>query len=127
MMGGTTTAFDFAAMKRAMEQGDAATLVGLYADDAEMTVIDRDRPPSAPMTLAGRAAIEAFWRDVCGRAMTHSIGNEVVGSHRAAFVERCVYPDGCRVAAAMTLDLSGGRIIRHLTVQAWDAASPAQG
>jgi hypothetical protein len=29
--------------------------------------------------------------------------------------------------AALTLDLCGGRIVRHLTVQAWDAANPAAG
>ncbi|HYG89498.1 MAG TPA: nuclear transport factor 2 family protein [Azospirillum sp.] len=112
--------FDFDALKQAVEHSDADTLVRLYADDAEMVVIDRDRPPSAPMTLAGKDAIAAFWRDVCGRAMTHHIEREVVGPDRVSYVEECAYPDGCHVTAAMTLDLRDGRIARHLTVQAWD-------
>jgi ketosteroid isomerase-like protein len=110
-------------MKQALERSDVDTLIGLYADDAEMEIVDRDRPPSAPMRLVGRPAIEAFWRDVCAREMIHAVGEEVVGSGRAAFVERCAYPDGCHVVSAMTLELRDGRIRRHLTVQAWDEMS----
>lgn len=120
-----TASFDFADLKRALEQSDADTLARLYADDAEMVIVDRNRPPSSPMTLSGRDAIAAFWRDVCSREMTHRVGQEVVGTDRAAFVEECAYPDGCHVMSAMTLDLRGGRIARHLTVQAWDEVSCA--
>jgi ketosteroid isomerase-like protein len=116
-------AFDFAAMKRALERSDAETLAALYAEDAEMEIVDRNRPPSSPMRLIGRDAIAGFWRDVCLREMTHAVGEEVVGAARAAFVERCAYPDGCNVVSAMTLELRDGRIRRHLTVQAWDEVS----
>jgi hypothetical protein len=123
-MNTTTTRFDFAALRGAMEGSDAEALIGLYAEDAAMTIIDRAHPPSAPLRLTGRAAIGEFWRDVCGRAMTHSVGQEVIGERRVALVENCAYPDGCRVTAAMTLELDAdGRIARHLTVQAWDEAS----
>ena len=47
-------AFDFQVLKRALEESDATQLIGLYDDDAEMTIIDRDRPPSAPMRLGPR-------------------------------------------------------------------------
>jgi SnoaL-like domain len=125
-MSATTTraGFDFAALKRALERSDADTLIGLYGEDAEMTVVDRNRPPSAPMRLVGRPAIAEFWRDVCAREMTHAVGDEVVGAERLSFVERCAYPDGCLVMSAMTLELrDDGRIARHLTVQAWDEVS----
>ena len=115
-----TCGFDFAALRRALERSDAATLAALYAEDAEMTIVDRNRPPSAPMRLLGRPAIAGFWQDVCSREMTHAVGDEVVGPDRIAFVERCAYPDGCAVVSAMTLHLREGRIARHLTVQAWD-------
>jgi hypothetical protein len=92
-----------------------------------MTVVDFQHPPSAPVKVTGKAAIAAFWRDVCGRDMTHRVGHGVAGPDRISFVEECAYPDGCRVMAAMMLDLSGGRIARHLTVQAWDGASAATG
>jgi ketosteroid isomerase-like protein len=115
--------FDFAALRRALEESDADTLVALYDEDAEMEIIDRNRPPSAPLRLVGRPAIAAFWRDVCAREMTHAVGEAVAGDGRAAFVERCAYPDGCHVVSAMTLELRNGRIRRHLTVQAWDEVS----
>lgn len=127
MMGETraATAFNLKELKRALENGDSAALVSLYADDAEMTVVDFLHPPSAPVKVTGKAAIAAFWRDVCGRDMTHRVEHEVAGPNRISFVEECAYPDGCHVMAAMTLELSGGRIARHLTVQAWDGASTA--
>ena len=123
----TATGFDFARLKQALERSDAAALADLYAEAAEMTIIDRNRPPGAPMRLVGRPAISAFWQDVCARDMTHAVGDEVIGPDRAAFVERCAYPDGCHVVSAMTLDLRDGRIIRHLTVQAWDEVSCSTG
>lgn len=114
------TGFDFATLKSAMESSDGAALIGLYAEDAEMTVIDCNHPPTSPLTLRGKPAIAGFWSDVCGRTMTHDIDQEVITPDRVAFVETCAYPDGCRVMASMNLDLLGGRIVRHLTVQAWN-------
>ena len=118
-----TAAFDLAALTHALEVSDAASIVSFYDEDAEMEIIDRNRPPSAPMRLVGRPAIEAFWRDICAREMTHAVGGAIGDAHRAAFVERCAYPDGCHVVSAMTLELQDGRIRRHLTVQAWDDTS----
>jgi hypothetical protein len=42
MMGGTRTAttLEIKELKRALKQGDATTLGSLYAEDAEMTVMD---------------------------------------------------------------------------------------
>jgi hypothetical protein len=122
-----TAGFDFAALRQALERSDAATLAALYAEDAEMTIVDRNRPPSAPLRLLGRPAIAGFWQDVCAREMTHAVGEEVIGADRIAFVEHCAYPDGCNVISAMTLDVVEGRIARHLTVQAWDEVSCSPG
>jgi hypothetical protein len=97
----------------------------LYADNATMKVVDRNRPPSSPMILDGKHKIEAFWVDVCSREMTHKVTQEVLGSERVSFIEECLYPDGCRVLSAMTLNLRAGRIIEHVTVQAWDEISCA--
>ena len=107
----TLAGFDFAALRRGLERSEAETLIGLYAEGAEMTIVDRNRPPSAPMRLLGREAIAAFWRDVCARDMTHAVRHEVLGERRVALVESCAYPDGCHVMSAMTLDLDGaGRL-----------------
>jgi hypothetical protein len=117
--------FDFAKLRTALEESDARSLLELYADNATMKVVDRNRPPSSPMILDGKHKIEAFWVDVCSREMTHKVTQEVLGPERVSFIEECLYPDGCRVLSAMTLNLRAGRIIEHVTVQAWDEISCA--
>jgi ketosteroid isomerase-like protein len=111
---------DLPTIRRAMEGGDASLVVSLYADDAEMRIVDKSHTPSDPMVLRGKEAIRALWDDVCSRAMTHELGDEVVSSERIAFTEACRYEDGVRVLSANLLDLRDGRIARHTLVQAWD-------
>ena len=114
------TGFDFETMRRAIEELDADLLVGLYADEAELLTVNRYTTPSSPKVLRGKEEITEHLRDVCGRAMTHRIENEVVGEHRVAFNEACEYPDGTKVLAAVTLEVSGGKISRQTQVEAWD-------
>ena len=116
----STSAFDFESMRQAIENLDADQLVGLYADDAEMLTVNRYTTPSSPKVLKGKEEIAEHLRDVCGRAMTHHVENEVVGEDRVAFNEACEYPDGTRVLAAMTLDIRNGKVMRQVNVEAWD-------
>jgi hypothetical protein len=111
---------DFEVMRRAIEQLDADLLVSLYADEAEMRTVNRYTTPSSPKVLKGKEEISEHLRDVCGRAMTHRVENEVVGEDRVAFNEACEYPDGTRVLCAATLEVSDGKIIRQVNVEAWD-------
>jgi hypothetical protein len=115
--------FDVQELTRALEQSQATVLRELYVDDATMKIIDRDRPPSKPLVIEGKARIAEFWQDVCSRDMSHKVTNVVAGEGGVSFVEECLYPDGCRVMSAMTLKLRDGRISEHLTVQAWDEVS----
>jgi ketosteroid isomerase-like protein len=114
------TGFDFEAMRHAIEELDAETLIGLYADDVEMITVNKSTTPSSPQVRRGKEEIAEFLRDVCGRAMTHRIENEVVGDERVAFNEVCEYPDGTKVLAATTLEVRDGRITHQTNVEAWD-------
>lgn len=107
-------------LRRAIEQRNAELLISLYADNAELRVVDRNRTPSSSLLLRGKQAIAEFLTDVCSRDMTHRVEQEVVGENRLAFLEACEYPDGCHVLCAMVLDLQGGKIVRQVNVQAWD-------
>jgi ketosteroid isomerase-like protein len=111
---------DFEALRRAIEDRDADTLVGLYADDAEIRTVNRNTTPSSPRVLRGKEEISEYLRDVCGREMTHRVENEVVGEGRIAFMEACEYPDGTRVLGAGTLEVRDGKISRQVNVEAWD-------
>jgi hypothetical protein len=116
------TSFDFGRLRRGLESAVPRDIVGLYAADAELIVVVRDRPPSARLRLSGQGTVEAFWRDVSAREMTQADPRDVVGSGRAV-VEECVYRDGCHVMSSLTLNLAKGLIPRHLVVRAWDDLS----
>ena len=119
-MTSTSQSFDAETLRRSIEERDAATLLSLYAEDAELHVVDSHDQPSHPKIIRGRAAIGEYYADVCGRDMTHKIERLVVGDTGAAFVQACQYPSGARVMCAAVLDLSGGLITRLSGVQAWD-------
>ena len=116
----TQTSFDFAALKRAIEERDAAAQLALYADDAEVRLVDRTNTPASPRVLHGREEIRQWIEDVCGREMNHLIETPVVGADRVAFTEACRYPDGTNVLCATVLELNEERIARQVAVQAWD-------
>src|SRR5215211_5142179 len=91
----------FESLKEAVESRNADGMLDLYADNAVMVEYDKRSPPSSPMMLEGKENIEPMLRDICGRDMTHEIGDEVIGDDRFAFTERCEYPDGNLVFSAM--------------------------
>ena len=111
---------DFEAMRRAIEESDYDALVALYADDAELRTVNKNSTPSSPQVLRGKEEIFEMLRDVCGRAMTHHVEDEVIGEGRIAYNEACEHPDGTRVLGATTLELQEGKIVRQTIVEAWD-------
>ncbi|KOG42611.1 nuclear transport factor 2 family protein [Streptomyces resistomycificus] len=119
---GTTarSGFDTETLRRGIEGQTAATLLSLYADDAELRVVDRNTQPSHPMVLHGRTEIEAMLNDVYSRDMTHKMEHCVVQEDRVAFSESCEYPDGVRVLAESMMSLRDGKIVEQTIIQAWD-------
>jgi ketosteroid isomerase-like protein len=108
------------ALKQAIEGRDAKALADFYADDALVRIIDRDNPPSNPREIKGKAAIAAYYNDLCGRAMTHHVEAAVANEKELAFTQACAYPDGTKVFCAAMLKLDSGKIVRQTAVQAWD-------
>lgn len=105
---------------RGLEGCNVDMIVSCYTDDAELNIIDRNHPPSAPLHLRGKQEIGDYYRDICSRQMQHSVNEEIVADNRLAFMEACEYSDGTRVLAAELCELANGKIARQLTVQAWD-------
>ena len=117
----TQTTIDLEALRRAIEERDAAGMVALYADDAEVRLVDRDDTPGKPRVLSGKNEIRGFVEDVCARDMTHQVEHAVADGDRASFLEACRYPDENNVLCAAALSLRDGLIVRKVGVQAWDA------
>jgi ketosteroid isomerase-like protein len=108
------------AIRQAIESRDGRMLASFYADDAALRIVDRNNPPSRPREIKGRAAISAFWDDICSRAMTHKVDMSIAEGDRLAFTQACAYPDGARVYCMAMLELENGKIARQTVVQAWD-------
>jgi len=116
----TDTTFNLNAFKQAIEERDASAQLAVYADDAEVTLVDRNSQPRAPRVLRGRAEIQPWIEDVCGRDMTHRLQHTVQDDHGVAYTESCRYPDGTGVVCAAVLEIDNGLVTRQVGVQAWD-------
>ncbi len=112
--------FDFDSLRRAIEQRDLDLMLSLYAEDAEMRIVNYRTPPSSPFELHGKEEIAGYLRDVFGREMIHRVEREVVSEDRVAYSEACEYPDGTRVLSTATLEVQDGKIARYVEVVAWD-------
>lgn len=113
---------DFEVLRRGIERGDPDLVLGFYAEDARISIVDARAPRSShPFELRGKAEIAKHLRAVYGQKATHRVGREVVGEDRVTFWETCRYSDGSRVVVETTLDLRDGRIFRQVDVVAKDA------
>ena len=116
----TSSGLDFEVLRRAVGQRNAELLVSLYAEDAEVRIVNRKAPPSSPFELHGKEEIAQHLRNVASRDMTHRVEYEVIGAERVAFNVVCRFPNGNGLLAAATLELRDGKIVREVDVQAWD-------
>lgn len=112
--------FNADTLRRGIESQEPATLLSLYADDAEIRVVDHTTQPSHPKVMHGRSEIAEMLEDVYNRDMTHKLEQVVVQGDQAAFTESCEYPDGVKVLASSMIELKNGKIVEHTLLQAWD-------
>ena len=117
---GIAGGLDLEVLRRAHEEHDLELMVDLYAEDAVLRRIDRNNPPSSPVELRGKEQIADYWRDIFERNMTHRVEDAVAGEDRVAFNVACEYADGTKVLAAENLEVREGKIVREVSVQAWD-------
>lgn len=114
------TQFDFGKLRRALETRDADLLISLYADAAEIRVVNQHTPPSRPFQVRGKAEIETHLLDLCGRDMSHEVSLEVLSPQRISYAETCRYPDGTTVLASNILEVADGKITGQVSVETWD-------
>jgi ketosteroid isomerase-like protein len=117
----TTTKFDVDELRQAVESADPDAQLAFYADDAEVTLVDRDHPPSNPIRLHGHGEIREWLADVAGRDMKHQVTMLAVNGDTGGYRLDCRYSSGEKVACAALFELSDGRISKLEGVQAWDS------
>ena len=118
-MATTTTMFDIAALKQALESLDLNALREMYADDVEHLSIDEKTPPSAPGVRNKEQLMSAFehCKGTDGRI---TVENEFAGEDRAAATLTCSFPSDYNVMTNSIFFLREGKITREIDIQAFD-------
>jgi hypothetical protein len=86
--GDTAGRLDFGALRDAIERSDAGALLGFYAEDAELRVVNADTPNGPAFELLGRSEIEKYLRAVCDQGMTCAVEGESVDKGGITFGKR---------------------------------------
>ena len=115
-----TTTVDMDSLRTAIESRDADGVTAWYADDAVLTILDRDHPPAAPAVYAGLTAIRAYYQDVCGRNIQHEVRDLVATQDGIAFTQHCRYPEGAGVLCVTVARTHDNKISTQTAVQVWD-------
>ena len=118
--GGSPEEAVLAAIREGLHKRDPAMLGGVYADDVEYTIINRNNPPSKRLVLRGRKAVQEMFAELCAREMSHKVMNPVAGANAIAYSIHCSYPDGCNVVGLYNATLRDGRIVSEISVDCWD-------
>ena len=112
----TANGLDFEALRHTIERCDLDLLLGFYAEDAELSIVNAGAEQGSPFELRGKAEIAKHLRAVFTQETSHRVEREVVGEEWVTFQEACEYPDGSRVVVATTLEVREGRIFRQVDV-----------
>jgi hypothetical protein len=110
-----------------IEACDPDLLLGFYAEEARLSIVNADAPHVSPFELRGKAEIIKHLRATFGQEASHRVERDAdVGEDRVTFREACEYPDGGRVVVETTLEVRNGMIVRQVDVVASDARANSQ-
>jgi hypothetical protein len=107
---------DFEALRLGIEGNDPDYVLGFYAEDAQLSIVNVEVPLSFPFELRGKAEIGKHLRATFGPETSHRVEREVVGEDRVTFREACEYADGGRVWVDTTLEVRDAKIVRQVEV-----------
>ena len=110
-----------------IESCEPDLLLGFYADDARLIIVNTDTPRAPPFELRGKGEIAKHLRATFGQEASHRVERDAaVGEDRVTFREACEYSDGGRVVVETTLEVRDGKIVRQVDVVASDARANSQ-
>jgi hypothetical protein len=121
---------DFKALRLCIERCDPDQMLGFYADDVELSIVNAGVPQASPFEFRGKAEIAKHLRATYGQKASHRVERVTVDERRATFREACEYPDGSLLHVETTLEVRDGKIVRQvdsLVIDAWaDATAPTR-
>ena len=114
----------FESLRRAIERSDPDAMLGLYAEDARLSIVHVHTPHASPFELRGKGEIARHLRAAFGHEACHRVEQDAtVGEDRVTFREACEYSDGGRVVVETTLEVLDGKIVRQVDVVAHDTGT----
>jgi hypothetical protein len=107
---------DFEALRHAIERCDPGLILGFYAEEANLRIVNAQAQRSSPFELCGKAEIAKHLRAAFSQETFHRVEREVVGEDRVTFRETCEYQDGGRVVVETTLKVHDGKVVSQVDV-----------
>ena len=102
-------------------------MLGFYAEDARLSIVNVHTPHASPFELRGKGEIARHLRAAFGHEASHRVErDDAVGGDRVTFREACEYSDGGRVVVETTLEVLDGKIVRQVDVVARDTGTMRQ-
>ena len=118
---------NFEALRLGIERCEPEFVLGFYAEDARLSIVNAVTPRAAPFELHGKAEIAKHLRATYGQEASHRVERDAaVGEDLVTFREACEYSDGGRVVVETTLEVRDSKIVRQLDVVASDARVSSQ-
>lgn len=108
----TQLRFDIDGFRRAIESGDSRYQLALYADDAELNVVDSDDPASSAQVLHGKPAIGGWIEQVHAQSTGHRVLDPRAGADRVELTDEVDGRDGSHVAYGYSAEVRRGQIVR---------------
>lgn len=109
----TQTRFDIAGLSRAIEQGDPRYQTALYADDAEIVIVDSSNLTDSPQILHGKPAIRDWLEQVCWASSYRRVLDPQATEAQVSLTEECEQPDGTSYRYSRIAEVSRGQIVRE--------------
>jgi hypothetical protein len=121
------TGLDFEVLRRGIERCDPDLILGFYAEDARLRIVNAEAPHTSPFELRGKAEIAKHLRVTFGQEASHRVERDAaVGEDLVTFREACEYSDGGRVVVETTLEVRDAKIVWQVDVVANDARANSQ-
>jgi hypothetical protein len=109
-------------LRRAHEDHDVDLALSLYAEHAEIRVVDHASPPDSPRVFRGRELIAEYLENLYGRRTTHHVGaalqDVVMGEGRISFNVTREDAQGSKLLAAQSYEVHRGEIFFQTNVEA---------
>jgi hypothetical protein len=115
----TKTSFDLSGLVEAIESANSAYQVALYAEHAEVQIIDGDSVGQAPRVLSGRSAIARWVEGFADRHIVHHVIDPRADRSTLSYVDELQCPDGTAIIHRCTAEITTGQISQqYVSVEA---------